>query len=157
MQCEQFTATQRTCSRVVTPVQPRLDYTQTRDYSVQNFHFQCLKAPRIVLPNLRSTPVASLLLRLHWLPVTSRKKIQTGNYYLQISSTTNLPASVTSAASTSSTIVRVVRTYVRNSVQFSSSAVNTALNATVANPSVPLSSRQDQSMILRQYTVHLVI
>ena len=85
------------------------------------------------------------------------KKIQTGNYYLQISSTINLPASVTSAASTSSTIVRVVRTYVRNSVQFSSSAVNTALNATVANPSVPLSSRQDQSMILRQYTVHLVI
>jgi len=94
---------------VVTPVQPRLDYTQTRDYSVQNFHFQCLKAPRIVLPNLRSTPVASLLLRLHWLPVTSRKKIQTGNYYLQISSTTNLPASVTSAASTRSTTVRVVK------------------------------------------------
>ena len=81
VQCEQFTATQRRCSQVVTPVQSRLDYTQTRDYSVQNFHFQCLKAPgsqnalaRIVLPNLRSTPVASLLLRLHWLPVTSRKK-----------------------------------------------------------------------------------
>jgi len=101
---------------VVTPVQSRLDYTQTRDYSVQNFHFQCLKAPgsqnalaRIVLPNLRSTPVASLLLRLHWLPVTSRKKIQTGNYYLQISSITNLPASATSAASTRSTTVRVVK------------------------------------------------
>ena len=114
--CEQFTATQRRCSQVVTPVQSRPDYTQTRDYSVQNFHFQCLKAPgsqnalaRIVLPNLRSTPVASLLLRLHWLPVTSRKKIQTGNYYLQISSITNLPASATSAASTRSTTVRVVK------------------------------------------------
>jgi len=29
---------------------------------------------RTVLPNLRSTPVASLLLRLHWLPVISRIK-----------------------------------------------------------------------------------
>jgi len=37
------------------------------------------------------------------------KKIQTGNYYLQISSTTNLPASATSAASTRSTTVRVVK------------------------------------------------
>jgi len=38
------------------------------------WHLQVYVFCRIVLPNLQSTPVASLLLRLHWLPVISRIK-----------------------------------------------------------------------------------
>ena len=63
----------------VTLVQSRLDYTNSNPFKTSTTNIKKLQRAqsthaRIVLPNLQSAPVCSLLAHLHWLPVTSHIK-----------------------------------------------------------------------------------